>query len=214
MKYDFYQAEHPWGSWRFINGYSDKFLNPPGHMYGPNICAKFQEPTPSGVKAWLFASGCPFDDIPRGLYKFWGIPLILRTTPMLPATWINDDDLAISYHGSWIASSERGYSDYKDNVHYTTAAGDWLEYTFIGSGIEYVAEKSSEQGRIELDLDGQKQDLNLQTTNFPRLSQVVVFRSDNLMVGPHTIKLVNQGPGCAILDAFKVLGSAESKATK
>jgi hypothetical protein len=204
MRYDFYQAEHPWGPWKFINGCTDKFLNPPGHMYGPNLCAKFQEQIGSDVRVWLFTSGCPFQDVPSGLYKFWGIPLILRTTPAPPSMVVNDNDPAIRYHGNWVASWQRNYSDYKDDVHYTTTPGNWLAYKFNGTGIEYISEKSGELGRVKVYLDGRQENLNLQTINFPRISQVVVFRAEKLRARKHTIKLVNEGPGCMMLDAFRI----------
>lgn len=204
MVYDFYQAEHPWGPWKFINSCNDKFLTASNHMYGPNICAKFQERVGDDVQVWLFHSGCPFKNVPQGLYKFWSIPLILRTTPPPAATWVNDDDPAIVYHGSWVASAQRGYSDYKDDVHYTTTAGDWLEYKFHGSGIELISEKSSEEGRVEITLDGRGQVVSLQSTNFPRISQVTVFRHELSGSSDHTLKIVNQS-GCAMVDAFKVL---------
>lgn len=41
MRYDFYQAPHPWGPWAVINSYTDRFLAT-GHWYGPSLCAKFQ----------------------------------------------------------------------------------------------------------------------------------------------------------------------------
>lgn len=78
MKYDFYQAEHPWGPWSFVRSYSDKFLGGDRHMYGPSLCARFQEREGAGVKMSLFTSGCPFEDRPSGLYKIWRIPLILK----------------------------------------------------------------------------------------------------------------------------------------
>jgi hypothetical protein len=78
MRYDFYSAEHPWGPWAFVNSVNDRFL-PSGHMYGPSLCAKFQEQKGSNVQISLFTSGCPFEDVPSGLYKLWTIPLILST---------------------------------------------------------------------------------------------------------------------------------------
>jgi hypothetical protein len=80
IDYAFYQAEHPWGPWKFINSCDDKFLGGSNHMYGPNLCAKFQKQTGNGAEIWLFNSGCHFKNDP-GLYKFWGLPLILRTAP-------------------------------------------------------------------------------------------------------------------------------------
>lgn len=80
--YDFYQAGHPWGPWTFVDSLSDRFLPKDHHMYGPNICAKFQEREPDGsVRVALFTSGCPFEDQPTGLYKLWAIPLILKAGP-------------------------------------------------------------------------------------------------------------------------------------
>lgn len=79
IEYAFYQAEHPWGPWKFINSCDDKFLGGNNHMYGPNICAKFQKRIGNDVEVWLFNSGCHFKNDP-GLYKFWGFPLILKTT--------------------------------------------------------------------------------------------------------------------------------------
>jgi hypothetical protein len=78
MKYDFYQAKHPWGPWSFINSHSDTFLGGNRHMYG-SLCAKFQERHGSDVHLPLFTSGCPFEDKPSGFYKLWTIPLILKT---------------------------------------------------------------------------------------------------------------------------------------
>jgi hypothetical protein len=209
MRCDFYQAEHPWGPWMYINTCSDKFLSPPGHLYGPNICAKFQEKIGNGVRVWMFNSGCPFKDAPEGLYKLWEIPLVLRTGPLPNVTWINDGGRAVVYRGSWVASRQRGFSDYKDDVHYTTAVGDSVQCKFDGTGVEYITEKSGEQGRVDVYLDGKlKQHLNLQTTNFPRISQVTVFRMTDLPRGPHVIKLVNRGGGAAVLNGFKVLDAS------
>ena len=75
MKYDFYQAEHPWGPWAMTGSFDDRFLPSPGHMYGPSLCAKFQERAGAKVRMSLFTSGCPFEDKPSGLYKLSMIPL-------------------------------------------------------------------------------------------------------------------------------------------
>jgi hypothetical protein len=78
VKYDFYQAEHPWGPWTLVDSLTDQFLPPGHHFYGPNICAKFQESEQDGVRVALFTSGCPFEDKPTGLYKAWEMALILK----------------------------------------------------------------------------------------------------------------------------------------
>jgi hypothetical protein len=48
--------------------------------------------------------------------------------------------------------------------------------------------------------------VNLHLENFPRLSQVVVFRIEGLSDGARTIKIVNKSTAGAVLDAFRVYG--------
>ena len=68
MKYDFYQAPHPWGPWTAVRSYSDRFLSL-GHMYGPTLCARFQRTEGTDVHMTLFTSGCPFENVPQGFTK-------------------------------------------------------------------------------------------------------------------------------------------------
>jgi len=160
----------------------------------------------------LFTSGCPFEDVPSGLYKMWEMPLVLRTTPVPDSTLINDDDARITYRGSWRSLGQRGFSDYYDDVHYATSVNDSLQFTFTGTGIDYIAEKHTDLGDVDVYVDGVlKQNVNLRLENFPRLSQVVVFRTAGLSNGHHTIKIVNRSTAGAVLDAFRVYGgSAEA----
>ena len=157
----------------------------------------------------LFTSGCPFEDVPSGLYKMWEIPLVLRTTPVSGSTLINDDDVRITYSGSWRSLGHRGFSDYNDDVHYTTSVNDSLQFTFTGAGIDYIAEKHTELGDVDVYVDGTlKQNVNLRLENIPRLSQVVVFRIEGLSQRSHTIKIVNKSTAGAVLDAFRVYGGS------
>jgi hypothetical protein len=216
MKYDFYQAAHPWGPWTFIRSYSDNFIIG-GHMYGPSLCAKFQELIPRGtaipggdqstpdIQLSLFTSGCPFEDRPSGLYKMWQIPLILKTTPIPPSTLINDDDPAIQYTGTWTALHRPNHNYIHDDLHSTTTPGDSLQYTFTGTGIDIIAERFHDLGPIAITLDGTlQQTLTLRLDNFPRLTQVTVFSLHNLPNTPHTIKILNKSPAYADLDAFRI----------
>jgi len=207
MRYDFYQAKHPWGPWTYLNSYSDRFIVG-GHMYGPSLCAKFQERTGSEVRMSLFTSGCPFEDVPPGLYKMWEIPLVVKTTPVADSTLINDDDARIVYSGNWQSSTKRGFSDHNDDVHCTASAGDSLELTFTGTGIDYLAEKHGDLGNVDVYIDGVlKQNVGLRLDNFPRLCQIVVFSVGGLPAARHTIKIVSRSDAHAVVDAFRVYGS-------
>ena len=104
MQYDFYDADHPWGPWRLVNSFDDSFIpskfGAEGHMYGPSLCARFQRQSGSEVHMTMFTAGCPFKDIPQGLYKMWEIPLILRTEP------VHGDDVRIVSKGSGLVAIE------------------------------------------------------------------------------------------------------------
>jgi hypothetical protein len=103
-----------------------------------------------------------------------------------------------------------GFSDYHDDVHYTTSVNDSSQFTFRGTGVQYIAEKHTEFRNVDLYIDGKlKQNMNLHSDNFPRLSRVVVFRIEGLSDGLHTIKIVNKSAAGTVLDAFRVYGGRQ-----
>jgi hypothetical protein len=209
MRYDFYQAAHPWGPWTFINALSDSFIVG-GHMYGPSFCARFQEIRGGETRIAMFTSGCPFEDKPAGLYKLWMIPLVLRTNAVPAKSMVNDSDARIRYVGNWTSSQKRPYRDYMGDIHHATNVNDSAELKFTGTGIEYIAEKHSDHGVVDVFIDDQfQQEVHLSLTNMPRLSQVVVFRKDGLPEREHTIKIVNKSEAYAVVDAFRVLTRSE-----
>jgi len=204
ITYDFYESEHPWGPWGFVSSFNDSFLVG-GHMYGPNLCAKYQERNGDDVKIQLFTSGCPFEDKPGGLYKMWRIPITLKTKPLPAYAMINDNDLAIHYCGNWQVSKKRGFHDFQDDIHYSNTVGDFAEYNFNGTGIELLSEKYSDQGNIDIYIDGRLySNVNLKTTNFPRLAQISVFNVQGIDEGQHTIRIVNQSSDYVAIDALRV----------
>jgi hypothetical protein len=195
MRYDFYQAPHPWGPWGFIRGYSDRFISS-GHMYGPSLCARFQRSEGTDVHMTLFTSGCPFEDVPGGLYKAWEIPIIVRISPLRRATAIPGSDPRIVYEGKWAASGEarRAFS-----------ANASAELSFRGTGIDVTADKSTGAGVIHIYLDGALiRTANLAIEHFPGLRGVTVFRSGALGEGSHTIRVVSDRSDPAVLDGFQV----------
>lgn len=210
VTFDFYEAPHPWGPWKSVASFDDTFLPKGHHMYGPNLCAKYQEVRADGVKVDLYTSGCPFQDVRTGLYKNWRIPLLVKTTPPPPATEIvNDDNPAIKYTGKWTASPKRGYNDYNDDVHYSNTPGDAAEFIFTGTGVQLLSEKFYEQGQVDIFIDGQARgSVNLKQDEFPRLPRIPVFSAQGLPAGQHTIRIVNTGKEYISIDAFVVSKTA------
>lgn len=131
-------------------------------------------------------------------------------TPTPPATGLqvtlNDDDSRIAYSGSWGDSNNRGLGDHGDDVHYTEANGAAFEYTFQGTGIQYVTEKHESQGDVEIYLDGQL--VETVSTYLPpaegRLSQQVVYSVSDLPSGSHTLRVVKKSGSFMLLDKLVV----------
>lgn len=131
-------------------------------------------------------------------------------TPTPPATGLtvtlNDDDSRIGYSGSWGYSNNRGLGDHGDDVHYVETNGAAFEYTFQGTGIQYVTEKHESQGEVEVYLDGQL--VETVDTSLPaadgRLSQQVVYGVADLPSGSHTLRVVKKSGSFMLLDKLVV----------
>jgi hypothetical protein len=200
MRYDFFQAQHPWGPWTPINSFSDRFLSGNNHMYGPSVCAKFQEVSGREVKVYLFTSGCPFEDFPSGMYKAWCIPVLLKTAPLPKRTYLSCTDPKVKYTGAWRADGL---------VQMADAQGSSAEVSFNGTGIVWVADKAAEFGIADVFVDGKRvETVNLAVTNLPRLRGVEVFRTESLSKGDHTISIVSGSGGAITVDSFIVYGPA------
>jgi hypothetical protein len=209
VRYDFYQADHPWGPWRPVSSFSDRFLGPKYHMYGPSLCARFQQRKGTDVEISLFTAGCPFDDVPSTPYKLWHIPVLLRTTPLPRSTSVAASDGRIRYHGAWFPLTTVQIADQDADVDKlpwaTQTPGSAAELSFEGTGIDYLAQKSKGLGSVEIYLDGVKQEnASLDLQDFPVLFGVVVFSQQGLQPGKHSIKLVSAGDARVSLEAFRV----------
>lgn len=203
MRYDVYQAEHPWGPWTPLASFSDRFLAPGFNMYGPSLCAKFQQALQDEVVVPMFTAGCQFEDQPTGIYKCWMIPLRLRTAPVPAHTTVEWNDAAIHRLGNWgelPASTNRGNAALE-----SSSAGSALEFAFEGTGVEVLARKASGYGDLALSIDGQPAGTAaLGTHNFPEISGVSVFRKLGLPAERHTLRVASAGGGAVNLQAVNV----------
>ena len=124
---------------------------------------------------------------------------------------INDTNSGITYAGSsWGYSSNRGYGDYDNDVHYTTNNGDSASYTFSGTGIEFVTEMYSDEGNIAVYIDG----VFIQTVSAvasTRQAQQVLYAQTWSSYGTHTIQVVKQSGSYMLVDAFYILGAGQAQ---
>ncbi|MFE9865638.1 PDZ domain-containing protein [Streptomyces sp. NPDC005506] len=108
-----------------------------------------------------------------------------------------------AFAGNWSLSVNRGAGDLADDVHYTTADGASASLTFHGTGVAVLGEKFSDQGSVEVFVDGASQGL-VDTTAATRQVQAEIFGIEGLTAGEHTVQIVKRSGQYTTLDGFKV----------
>ncbi|WP_424530142.1 glycosyl hydrolase family 95 catalytic domain-containing protein [Sphaerisporangium viridialbum] len=116
---------------------------------------------------------------------------------------VNDTEL--TYDANWYHTTARGYGDYNDDTHHTNTVGATAQYTFTGTGIEYLSERNGDMGNVDVYIDNALQaNVNLYVSG-ARQAQQVVFSKSGLSSGQHTIKIVNKATAVGMVDALRVL---------
>ena len=125
-------------------------------------------------------------------------------------TWtlVNDNDGGITYTGDWARSIGISGAHGGDS-HFAWSTDSSAEYTFTGTGIEYIGERDSYlSAEVEIFIDTVSQGrVSAKSSEYE--SKVVLFRQTGLTSGEHTIKIVNKSTGTLLvdevpLDAFRV----------
>lgn len=134
----------------------------------------------------------------------------------LPAANVNDSDAAITYSGSsWLHSTSRGVGDYADDVHHASVNNEYFEYTFNGTSVEYITEKETSGGDVDIYIDNVFQQTVSTYTSGSRLPMQTIYSKTGLSNGPHTIKGVKKSGTFMTVDSFKVTpGSMQRQASK
>ncbi|HEV7565844.1 MAG TPA: X2-like carbohydrate binding domain-containing protein [Microbacteriaceae bacterium] len=119
---------------------------------------------------------------------------------------VNDNDPAIVYTGTWGQSGNRGLGDFNDDVHYTEANGASFQYTFQGTGIDYVTETDASQGDVDVYVDGVfKQTVSTyRDPSQGRGVQQAVYSVSGLPNGTHTLRVVKKSGSYMLLDKLDV----------
>ncbi|MBN1130209.1 MAG: discoidin domain-containing protein, partial [Chitinispirillaceae bacterium] len=122
---------------------------------------------------------------------------------------INNNDSRITYTG-WYYSGGRGLGDYNDDGHFSTVIGDSCVFTFNGTGIDYLSERYSDMGNVDVYIDGTfRQNVNLYVSGSRQVQQAV-YSITTLSAGSHRIKIVNRSTAYACVDAFRLYGADTS----
>jgi hypothetical protein len=116
-------------------------------------------------------------------------------------TLVNDTDTGITYSTGWSYSATRGDGDYQDDVHYIRTAGATAQYTFTGTSVEYITEMNTDEGNVDIYIDGTFQ-TTVNCNASTRSAQVVMYSNSSLTSGSHTIQIVKNSGTYMLLDAF------------
>ncbi|WJH32652.1 carbohydrate binding domain-containing protein [Paenibacillus sp. CC-CFT747] len=140
----------------------------------------------------------------------------ISTDFILPSSNLNDSDAAIRYSGSsWYHSMQRGVGNYGDDVHHASDNDDYVEFTFIGTGVDFVTEKDPSGGNLDIYIDNVFQQTVSTYSAVSHLAGQTVYSKTGLSNGPHTIKAVKKSGTYMVLDHFKVTpGSIVRTASK
>jgi hypothetical protein len=141
------------------------------------------------------------------LVKASGTYMLLDAFQATPAssvssTTVNDTSSGISYSGSgWFYNAGRDPGDVNNDVHATTNNGDFLTFSFTGTAVSYITETNSDEGNVQVYIDGTLvQTVNCNTA--ARADDQSVYSVSGLLSGSHTIKLVKAGGTYMLLDAI------------
>jgi hypothetical protein len=150
-------------------------------------------------------------DLSRGLLEapatnFAATPAPAPAASSAPAQTLNDTDPGLQYVGSgWGHYAGRGVGDLQDDVHATTRDGDSVSFSFRGTGVTFVTEKSLDEGKVDVLLDGQLvQTVDAFADGVHNQAGQVLFSRNDLPLGQHTLQLVKKSGQYMLLDALTV----------
>jgi hypothetical protein len=105
------------------------------------------------------------------------------------AVRLNDTDPDFQYSG-FSYQNDRGFGDYENDIHFASANGSTVTYTFVGTGIKVYGELSTDQGHYSAALDGGTPVLaDTVPSDGQRQSNVVTWSAEGLTAGVHTLVL-------------------------
>jgi hypothetical protein len=109
-------------------------------------------------------------------------------------------------HADWNHNGGRPYGNYQADVHFSYTEGDYLEFTFLGTGVTLITEGNDGTPGFDIYLNGIRHGSG--TTDTDGAGREVLQRAysiTGLEFGEHTIRVVNQGSGFLHVDAFEVV---------
>ncbi len=103
------------------------------------------------------------------------------------------DDARLEYEGDWASTTEAEASG--GTLHAATRKGSGVGLSFEGNQVRVIGSVGPEGGLAEVYLDGVRQRVGIDFWNPRTLHQQVVYYSNGLTQGRHTLRIVATGSG-------------------
>lgn len=120
-------------------------------------------------------------------YASNGGKLIVTNNAIPAITKVENTDSNIIYSGSWGVAYDTKFSNGSERV--SNAVGAYSEYSFYNNKFEYITDKGSDHGQVEIFIDNVSQGI-VDGYSATSLYQQTLFSMNNLNAGQHTAKIV------------------------
>jgi len=100
---------------------------------------------------------------------------------------------SVTYSGSHWTHGATGNQNYDSTESFDLTAGDYAQFTFTGTSVEWVAPMSNNGGYANIYLDGNLVATNVTTYNASTVYQQIIWSDSGLADTSHTLKIVVDG---------------------
>lgn len=116
-------------------------------------------------------------------------PTATPTPTTVPGTWTRVDHTHSSavYNGTWNTWTNAGC--YGGSSKYSNINGNYVEYTFTGTGARWICEKGTDHGKANVYVDENLKVAGLDTYNSSALFQQNVYEITGLTNGSHILRI-------------------------
>ena len=125
----------------------------------------------------------PNDPLPQYTYFDY-----VRAWERLETLTVDDAGAEITYVGTW-NPDEATESDYLETMTQGEQAGEYVEFTFVGAGVDVFVRRGSCGGIVDFYLDGELVADDVDTYNATQDFQCLLFSQDGLDVVSHTLRI-------------------------
>ncbi|MFE7549292.1 right-handed parallel beta-helix repeat-containing protein [Streptomyces gardneri] len=136
--------------------------------------------------------------------------VVTLTKPVTAQTY--NDTAGVTYTGNgwnWHYAAIGGQNSLMDDLYATKTIGDSFSYTFNGTGVELISQTNTDEGQIDISIDGVYQK-TVDAYSSSRKYQQTIYSVSGLTPGQHTVKGVMKTGHYMIVDGFRISSTPQT----